>query len=154
MIIRFMVSIVCAAVLAINVSGGANQKKAPTPREATEIQAVLDRQVKAWNRRDLEGFMQGYWNSDRLSFYSNAAKTSGWQATIDRYRNRYQSEGREMGQLEFTDLQIEVLGNRAAFVRGRWHLKMKDNELGGLFTLIFRKLQGRWQIVHDHTGSA
>ena len=154
MIIRFTISVVCAAILAIEVSGSANQKKVPAPRGPREIRAVLDRQVEAWNRRDLEGFMHGYWKSNQLSFYSDGAKTNGWQATIDRYRNRYQSEGREMGRLEFTDVQIELLGDQAAFVRGRWHLKMTANELGGLFTLIFKKLQGRWQIVHDHTGSA
>ena len=151
--IRFTISVLCLVALAINASGGGRPKKGSETSDSKEIRGVLDRQVEAWNRRDLEGFMQGYWNSDQLSFYSGGTKTSGWQATIDRYRKTYQSEGREMGRLEFSDLQIEILGPQAAFVRGRWNLKMSASEPGGLFTLIFRKLQGRWQIVHDHTGS-
>jgi beta-aspartyl-peptidase (threonine type) len=116
-----------------------------------EIQAVLDRQVAAWNRGDLEGFMDGYWNSPDLTFYSSSTTVSGWKTTLDRYRQRYQSEGQEMGQLEFSDLKIEMLGPSAAFVRGRWRLKMSSGEPNGLYTLTFRKLDGGWKIVHDHT---
>ena len=116
-----------------------------------EIQAVLDRQVAAWNRGDLEGFMNGYWNSPDLTFYSASSAVSGWKTTLDRYRMRYQSEGQEMGQLDFSDEKIEMLGPAAAFVRGRWHLKMSSSEQGGLYTLTFRKLEGGWKIVHDHT---
>ncbi len=118
-----------------------------------EIRDVLDKQVEAWNRRDLEGFMQGYWDSPDLTFYSGGTTTSGWKQTIERYKMRYQSEGREMGTLTFSDLKIEVLGPKSAFVRGRWNLKMTNGEAGGLFTLIFRKMAGGWKIVHDHTSS-
>jgi ketosteroid isomerase-like protein len=132
----------------------ARQKAAREPRAVREIRAVLDRQVEAWNRRDLEGFMSGYWRSPQLSFYSVSAKTSGWQQTLDRYRERYQSAGREMGTLDFSEVQIEMLGPASAYVRGRWHLKMSASEPGGLFTLIVRKIDGAWKIVHDHTSSA
>ena len=127
------------------------------PPQATksvqEIRAVLNQQVAAWNKGNIEEFMAGYWNSPTLSFYSGGIKTGGWQATIDRYRARYQSEGREMGRLDFSEIQIEMLGANAAFVRGKWHLKMKDGEPGGLFTLIFRKFPTGWKIIHDHTSS-
>ena len=119
-----------------------------------QIRRVLDRQVEAWNRRDLDGFMRGYWRSERLSFFSGATKLVGWQATIDRYRQRYQGEGKEMGQLDFSELQIEMLGPRAAFVRGHWHLKLTNGDAGGIFTLVFRRFPDGWKIVHDHTSSA
>ena len=140
-------------VLLMCVVGEARDKKAKAPKAVEEIRQLLDKQVAAWNRGDLEGFMATYWNSGELSFYSGGTKTFGWQQTIDRYRNRYQSEGREMGQLDFTDLQIELLSPATAFVRGHWHLKMKDGEPGGLFTLIFRKQANGWKIIHDHTSS-
>ena len=132
----------------------AKDKKTVEPKSVREIRAVLDRQVEAWNRRDLEAFMAGYWNSPSLSFYSGGTKTAGWKETLGRYRLTYQSEGREMGQLEFSDLQIEMLGPASAFVRGHWRLKMQSSEPGGLFTLIFRRLPEGWKIVHDHTGSS
>ena len=74
------------------------------------IQTVLDQQVAAWNRSDLDGFMAGYWKSPDLTFSSGNTKLKGWQATFDRYKQRYQSEGREMGKLDFSELEIELLG--------------------------------------------
>ena len=129
-----------------------NATSAPTPE--AQIRAVLDSQVDAWNHHDLEKFMSGYWNSPELTFFSGATETKGWQPTLERYRQRYQAEGRAMGTLDFSDLKIEMLGADAAFVRGRFHLVMPDGKQPqGLFTLIFRKFPEGWRIVHDHTCS-
>ena len=145
------------AVLAVAVcaSQKGNRRKAASDADVTKaILAVLDRQVAAWNRHDLEGFMAGYRNSEKLSFYSGGTKTSGWQTTLERYRSRYQSGGREMGHLDFSDLQVETLGPDSAFVRGHWNLKMSGGDQGGLFTLIFRKFADGWKIIHDHTSAS
>ena len=129
------------------------QEKTANP--AAAVRKLLDDQVAAWNRHDLEGFMTGYWKSPELTFFSGGAETHGWQATLERYRQRYQSEGREMGKLDFAELRIEPLGARAALVRGHYHLVMQDGkELGGVFTLIVRQLPEGWKIVHDHTSTA
>ncbi len=141
-------------ILSFSLPVCAKDKKPAVPKSVQEIRAVLDRQVEAWNRRDLETFMAGYWNSPSLSFYSGGTKTAGWKETLGRYRETYQKEGSEMGQLEFSDIQIEMLGPASAFVRGRWRLKMQSSEPGGLFTLIFRRLPDGWKIIHDHTGSS
>ncbi|MEK6284669.1 MAG: nuclear transport factor 2 family protein [Acidobacteriota bacterium] len=146
---------ICAGLLLMPaVPAFAKQKSTPEPRAAREIRDVLDRQVQAWNRRDLESFMQGYWRSPDLTFYSGGTRVAGWEETLTRYRNRYQSAGTEMGKLEFLDLKIELLGPSAAFVRGRFHLKMSSGESGGLFTLTFRKFPDGWKIIHDHTSTA
>src|SRR4051812_27938907 len=87
------------------ISVSARQKKLRESPEVKKIQAVLNRQVEAWNRRDLEGFMSGYWQSDSLTFYSGGIGVSGWKTTLDRYRNRYQGAGNEMGRLDFSDIQ-------------------------------------------------
>lgn len=119
------------------------------------IRDVLARQVAAWNRADLAAFLQGYWESDELTFFSADRPLSGWQATFERYRRRYQGEGNEMGKLTFSDLNVTMLGNDAAFVRGRWHLeRTRLDDLGGLFTLVFKRFQNGWKIIHDHTSSA
>jgi beta-aspartyl-peptidase (threonine type) len=70
---------------------------------------------------------------------------------LERYHGRYKAEGREMGRLEFTDLRVDMLGGENALVRGRWQLKMKAEQPGGLFTLVMRKTSGEWRIIHDHT---
>ena len=117
------------------------------------IRKVLDDQVIAWNKGDLRGFMEGYWQSPELSFYSGKNKTKGWQATLDRYRKKYQGEGKEMGKLAFSELDVELLGPGHALVRGRWQLTLAKEHPSGLFTLIFRKVPAGWRIVHDHTSN-
>jgi ketosteroid isomerase-like protein len=133
----------------------ATEQERPAGRSALEqeIQAVLDAQVEAWNKRDLEEFMVGYWKSPDLTFFSGGDVTSGWQQTLDRYRKRYQSEGREMGKLAFSDLRIKQAGDETAWVRGRFKLVTSKEAFGGLFTLVFQRMPEGWRIVHDHTSS-
>jgi len=122
---------------------------------SSAIEHLLRQQADDWNRHDLEAFMAGYWNSPDLTFFSDANVTTGWQSTLERYRKRYQSEGHEMGKLDFSDLKVEALGPDAAFARGAWHLTLSDGKTPhGVFTLIFRKFPDGWKIVHDHTSLA
>jgi len=121
---------------------------------ASAARSVLDAQVEAWNRGDLEGFMAGYWRSPDLVFCSGATVTKGWDETLARYRKRYQSEGREMGRLRFDGIEVIPLGDDAALARGAWRLVMADGkEPHGLFTLLLRRVDGAWRIVHDHTST-
>ena len=131
----------------------AAEPAAGDPRAA--VRALLDAQVEAWNRGDLEGFMAGYWRSPELVFCSGATVTKGWDATLERYRKRYQAEGREMGRLGFDSVEVLPFGPDAAAARGAFRLRMKDGrEPHGLFTLLLRRVDGAWRIVHDHTSSA
>ena len=116
------------------------------------IKHLLVSQVEAWNHGKLDAFMQGYWRSPDLTFFSGATVTRGWEPTLLRYRQRYQADGKEMGKLEFQDLNIDLLSKTSAVVTGRWQLTMSDGKQPhGLFTLIFKRLPGGWKIVHDHT---
>jgi uncharacterized protein (TIGR02246 family) len=115
------------------------------------IKKVLDDQAAAWNKGDLETFMKGYWNSPELTFFSGANKAQGWQATLDRYNKRYRADGKEMGQLTFSEVKIEMLGPDSAFVRGRFELVMAKEKPTGQFTLIFKRMPDGWRIIHDHT---
>jgi ketosteroid isomerase-like protein len=120
-----------------------------------EVEHVLLTQQEAWNHHALDAFMAGYWKSAELTFFSGARQTSGWQATLDRYKATYDSPGHEMGKLEFSNLRVEALGPDAAFVRGEFHLTMSDGKAPhGIFTLVFRKFTDGWKIVHDHTSAA
>lgn len=122
------------------------------PPAPAAVRSVLDAQVEAWNRGDLQAFMAGYWRSPDLVFCSGATVTKGWDETLARYRKRYQSEGREMGRLRFDAVEVIPLGEGAALARGAWRLVMSDGkEPHGLFTLLLRRKGGAWRIVHDHT---
>jgi beta-aspartyl-peptidase (threonine type) len=121
---------------------------------AAEVRAVWTAQVDAWNRGDLDGFMVGYWNSPDLVFFSNRTETRGWQQTLDRYRASYKAEGRQMGTLDFPQLEFKVLGPEAVLARGRWRLKMPDGtESSGMTSVTFQKRPEGWRIVHDHSSS-
>lgn len=113
------------------------------------VRAVLAQQADDWNEGDIEGFMRGYWKSDQLRFCSGGKVTRGWQATLDGYRVRYASRAK-MGRLTFDQLVVSPLADDVVFVVGRWKVT-RDNSVGGMFTLIFRRIEGQWLIIHDHT---
>jgi ketosteroid isomerase-like protein len=119
------------------------------------IRTVLSSQESAWNAGDLDGFMSYYWKSDELKFLSGDTVTTGWQATHDRYHKRYKADGQKMGKLKFDLLDVDVVNSDAAIVRGKWALTMADGKNPhGLFTLLFRRIDGDWVIVSDHTSAA
>lgn len=114
------------------------------------IRAVLDAQAAAWNRGDVTAFMQGYWNSPLTEFVGPSGIVRGWQPVLERYRKAY-PDRTAMGHLDFSDLEIDLLGPDAALVVGHWQLKRENDSPGGVFTLIFKKLPDGWRIIHDHT---
>lgn len=119
------------------------------------VKHLLVSQIEAWNQGQLEGFMQGYWHSPELTFFSGASITKGWEPTLQRYRERYKAQGREMGQLQFQDLNIDVLDRHSAVVTGKFQLTMSNGKTPhGLFTLVVKRLPVGWRIVHDHTCAA
>jgi len=143
------------AALLLVLSASCSATGTPAPDAVKDVRAVLTAQGEAWNRGDLEGFMAGYWKSPDLVFFSNGTETRGWQATLDRYRARYQAEGKQMGTLDFLELEILGLGPEAAMARGRWRLKMPDGkDSSGMTSVVFRKLPEGWRIVHDHSSAA
>lgn len=125
---------------------------AASAQTPSDLRKLLDDQTAAWNRGDLETFMQGYWHSPEVTFFSGDTIVKGWEQTLQRYRDRYQSSGKEMGKLSFTDEKTEMLGSDAAMVTARWHLEMADGKkLEGLTTLLCRRMKEGWRIVHDHS---
>jgi len=139
----------CAMIVSLLAIGDARPQA--REREQSAIDKVLQDQVAAWNRGDLVAFMSGYWKSPDLTFFSGKEKTGGWDATLTRYRKRYQEKGADMGKLSFTDLDIQILSRSSAFVRGQFRLVRAKDTLNGRFTLIFKKFPEGWRIIHDHT---
>jgi ketosteroid isomerase-like protein len=114
------------------------------------IRAVLNTQRDAWNRGDIEGYMDGYDRSDKTVFISGDNVTRGWQTVLDRYKKTYDTRDK-MGVLTFSDLEITLLSADSATVLGRWALKRANDDPHGRFTLIFKRTNKGWRIVHDHT---
>jgi beta-aspartyl-peptidase (threonine type) len=119
-------------------------------QDVAEIRAVMAAQVSAWNRGDIDGFMNGYARSDATEFVSGDKLTRGWQTVRDRYQKKYDNR-EKMGTLTFSELKITALGADAALVIGCWKLARKKDKPHGCFTLLFRETPAGWRIVHDHT---
>jgi len=121
-----------------------------TDREA--IGAVLQAQQSAWNRADVDAFLQGYWHSPELTFSGSRGVARGWDGVLARYRKNYPDRD-AMGQLDFSNLEFRFLGPDAALVLGKWHLKREKDEVGGVFTLVWQRFPDGWRIIHDHTSA-
>ena len=118
----------------------------------TEVAKVLENmnaQEKAWNEGNIEGFMKYYWSNDSLKFIGKSGITYGWQKTLNNYKKSYPTKA-EMGILTFSIKEATLLSPESIFLIGQWQLK-KDKPAGGYFTLLWKKINGNWVIVADHT---
>jgi uncharacterized protein (TIGR02246 family) len=140
------------AVVGLALAGQSSRKR-PAPDAEPAIRAVLDAQVAAWNRGDVDGFMEGYARSPDTRFASGGTVTRGWDTVRERYKRTYDSAAK-MGTLEFSDLEVDLLTPDRALVFGRWKLTRPADTPNGLFTLVFARTNAGWRIVADHTSSA
>jgi ketosteroid isomerase-like protein len=124
-----------------------------TANALTQIRSVLQAQQDAWNRGDIDGFMNGYARSVSTVFISEDTIRRGWQTVRDRYRKKYSSRAK-MGTLTFSDLEITLLSSDSAVTSGGWKLKRANDQPHGRFTLILRRLPEGWRVVYDHTSAA
>src|SRR5947209_2091854 len=135
------------------VGSTSTRAEEPKSNAASEIEIVIHAQEEAWNRGDIEGFMNGYWRSAKTVFVSGDEVSRGWQNVLDRYKQKY-SDRAKMGALTFSNLEVTALSNDSAVVLGSWKLKRANDEPHGRFTLIFRRFPDGLKIVHDHTSAA
>lgn len=114
------------------------------------IRTLLNTQMNAWNEGDIDVFMQGYWKNDSLVFVGSRGATYGWQPTLDNYKKGYPDRS-AMGKLDFTFIEFKELSTEYYFVIGKWHLARTIGDVGGHFTLLFKKINGQWLIIADHS---
>ncbi len=119
-------------------------------KEKAEILGILDAQNAAWNRGDIESFMNGYWENDSLMFIGKSGVTYGWTNTLKNYKKNYPDIS-AMGKLTFTMIAVKKLSKEYYHVTGKWFLERSIGDIGGHFTLLFRKINGRWVIISDHS---
>lgn len=148
---RYRILLAASLLLLLSVTSSSVETKAD--KDAKAIRAVLDAQVAAWNRGDIEAFMDGYEHSEKTVFVGGDNVTRGWQTVLDRYKRNYDTR-EKMGTLKFSDLEITPLGNDGALVLMRWHLQRAKDEPHGRSTLIMRRTKQGWKIIHDHSSAA
>jgi uncharacterized protein (TIGR02246 family) len=123
-------------------------------RDRAAITAVLDAQVAAWNRGDLDAYMAGYARTDALVFTSGGTVRRGWQAAYDAYHAKYATDPAAMGTLAFEVTSVQALGADGAVVLGRWILTASPSDGRGVFSVVLERRPEGWRIVHDHTSLA
>jgi ketosteroid isomerase-like protein len=140
------------AFLCVTISAreSAVRQAAEKPSSEGDIRALLEMQTAAWNRGDVDSFMEGYWKSDETVFVGANGLVRGWQAVLERYRRNY-PDRKAMGRLTFSHLEIHSVCPEAAFVIGQYQLERESDHPAGIFTLNFRKFPEGWKIVADHT---
>ena len=150
--LRSLGAISIGAILVVSLPAAVwSPHAAGTPgRSIDDLRGVLDAQVAAWNRGDVDAFMQGYWKSEKTEFVGSNGVIRGWQGVLDRYRRTYPDKS-AMGKLTFSGLEITILSPDAALVLGDWQLEREHDRPGGVFTLVFRRFPEGWRIIHDHT---
>ena len=151
--IRFFFCTSCLLTLALAGCAPTSQGERNESQVAEEVRAVMEAQQAAWNRGDIDSFMDGYDRADTTTFISGDEVTHGWQTVLDRYKQRYQSR-EQMGTLSFSELTIKLIAPDLALADGRWLLTRTNDAPHGRFTLLFRRVGGNWRIVHDTTTSA
>jgi ketosteroid isomerase-like protein len=120
------------------------------PKDDLAIRRLMADQAAAWSRGSIDDFMKGYWNDDSLIFIGKNGINYGYTAALNNYKKNYDSPDK-MGKLFFTLLKLKPLSPDYCFVIGKWMLKRKAGDIGGIYTLLFRRIGGRWLIVADHT---
>ncbi len=118
--------------------------------DKTAIRKVLNQQIVDWNRGDISAYMKGYWNSDSLLFVGKNGIRNGYKATLQSYKKGYPDTA-AMGKLNFELLQFKRLSPVYFSVLGKWYLQRSIGNLNGYFTLLLKKINGRWVIVSDHS---
>lgn len=139
--------------LVLLVSICSAQTKPPSSgKDADEIaiRRLLDKQTQAWNRGDIETFMETYWKSDSLVFIGKSGVTYGWNNTLKNYKKGY-PDTTAMGKLSFDILLVKRLSFQYFQVIGKWHLQRSIGDLSGHYTLLIKKIKGKWVIVADHS---
>jgi uncharacterized protein (TIGR02246 family) len=117
--------------------------------EEKAIREVLKAQETAWNQGNIDEFMEGYWKSDSLMFVGSGI-TQGWKATLERYHKSY-PDREAMGHLDFTFYEFRFIDEKSCLVTGKYRLKRTADEPTGMFTLLIRKIDGKWLVAYDHT---
>ena len=122
-----------------------------TDAVSEELIQIVERQSASWNRGDIAEFMLPYWNDDRLTFSSGGTTKRGWKTTYDNYKKNY-PDREAMGKLTFSELETQELGPEAILMLGNWHLD-RASPIGGNFSLVWKRINGKWEIVHDHSSA-
>lgn len=140
---KYLLVLLCFGLINSVLAQKASDRKA--------ILSILSRQNQAWNKGDVVTFMKGYWESDSLMYIGKNGVKYGYQNTLESYQKNY-PDAATMGTLKFDILHVNFLAPTVCLVVGKWHLtRPEKGDIGGHFTLTWKKIKGQWVIIADHS---
>ncbi|NUN10047.1 MAG: nuclear transport factor 2 family protein [Ignavibacteriaceae bacterium] len=139
-----MLKFIFLLLLTVSVSG----QELSSEKEA--IKSVLFRQLEDWNNGNIGAYMEGYWQSDSLTFVGGKNVTYGWKNTLEKYQKAYPDK-EKMGKLSFEIVSLEILPGGYAYMIGKWAIERGESPVSGSFTLLWKKFSSGWLIVSDHS---
>jgi ketosteroid isomerase-like protein len=120
-------------------------------QQELDVIKILLKQESAWNRGDINSFVESYKNSPDTLFI-NSQIERGYDGMVDAYRHAYPTR-ESMGQLAFSELEVVGIDEKVAICAGKYKLERSKKAGGnaeGLFSVVMEKTENGWKIVADH----
>jgi uncharacterized protein (TIGR02246 family) len=143
-------------VVAATLVACAKSAATPVPLSVTEaaraeIAAMMDRSARDWNRGDLDAFMADYLPGPGTTYIGRNGVLHGVEAIRAVYAPRF-GPGGVRDSLSFERLEVDVVAPDVANAIAYYVLARGDSVTArGPTSLVMRRLDGRWRIVHDHS---
>ena len=118
--------------------------------EIKKIKEVLFTQQTYWNNGDIDGFMLGYFNSEKFEFSWVNGTEYGWENALEKYKISYPTK-ESMGEFRFEILDVNLTSDTTAALNGKWELIRINDNPKGRFILNFQKIENNWLIIKDYT---
>lgn len=147
-----------ALALTACAPAGAGRYAASTAERAEqhhEIVAMLAHSASNWNRGDLDAFVNDYLPGAETTYIGSRGVLRGTDAIRQAYAPRFAPGGiRDSLSFELMDvdpLAPDVVNVIATYILAR-HVGARDSVTSrGPTSLVMRRVDGRWRIVHDHS---
>ena len=135
--------------------GGYHPTSAQRTTVRAELQAMLERAAGNWNRGDLDAFMSDYLPSDSTTYVGGRGLVRGPAAIRNSYARLFTGEV-VRDSLSFTILDVDPVAPDVANLIARYILARRVGgrdsvTASGPTSLLVRRVEGRWRIVHDHS---
>ena len=148
-LIAFLLLGLAACTDARDPSAAVDETVATAP---PDVRTVLDAQERAFREADM-ATLDGLWSADPdVVVFEQGGVDSSWAAYRDGHLG---PELVALDSLDFRHRDVHVrAGDRLAVATGRYVLTAQHDgepvESEGVFTTVFERTDGPWQIVHTH----
>jgi uncharacterized protein (TIGR02246 family) len=150
--------VVCSAFLATPIAADSKteldtinqQKVAGATDPEKEIYDELSRMVDAWNRHDIDGYLDTFWRSENLVVVVEGENIRGWDLISKAYHTGYPNL-EEMGNMTLDRVQVQILAPDIGFALAWFTASFPKKKEFGTATMTFKKLPEGWRIAIAHS---